>query len=232
MIYLTGDIHGDHDLAKLSPERFPEQASMTRDDLLIVLGDFGLLWRNDGAFRRLRRWWTERPYTVAWLDGNHENHDWIDHLPVSEWCGGRVHRVADNVVHLMRGELFTIADESFLVMGGALSVDKAWRTEGVSWWARELPSHAEGERLFANLAAAGGRVDHVLTHTCPRAVIEPMFHLTPLDDPTTNLLDELAVRAQFTDWWFGHWHADVDHGLFHCLYSSVRPLHPGCAQRP
>ena len=224
MIYLTGDVHGDHDLAKLSEERFPQQEQMTRDDLVVVLGDLGLLWHNDATYRRLRRWWTSRRFTMAWVDGNHENHAWLNRLPVETWRGGRVHRVADNVVHLMRGELFDLEGESFLVMGGAASVDRAWRTEGMSWWPEELPSHAEGERLFASLEAAGGRVDHVLTHTCPRRVIEPMFHLTPMDDPTTTLLDELADRAEFSDWWFGHWHTDVDHGQFHALYQRVLSL--------
>ena len=42
MIYITGDIHGDP--RRLSMECFPEQKEMTKDDYVIICGDFGLVW--------------------------------------------------------------------------------------------------------------------------------------------------------------------------------------------
>lgn len=44
MIYITGDIHGDIDIHKLTTQNFPQQRTMTKDDYLIICGDFGLLW--------------------------------------------------------------------------------------------------------------------------------------------------------------------------------------------
>lgn len=32
MIYITGDLHGDIDKAKLNTKNFPEQRKMTKDD--------------------------------------------------------------------------------------------------------------------------------------------------------------------------------------------------------
>lgn len=43
MIYLTGDTHIPIDIDKLSYKSFPEQKQLTRDNFIIVLGDFGLL---------------------------------------------------------------------------------------------------------------------------------------------------------------------------------------------
>ena len=48
MIYITGDCHGDW--KRFSSESFPEQKEMTRDDFVIVCGDFGI-WEDDKAER-------------------------------------------------------------------------------------------------------------------------------------------------------------------------------------
>ena len=44
MIFITGDIHGDP--RRLNTYCFPEQKEMTKDDFVIILGDFGLVWSN------------------------------------------------------------------------------------------------------------------------------------------------------------------------------------------
>ena len=40
MIYITGDCHGDW--RRFSSDCFPEQKEMTRNDYVIICGDFGL----------------------------------------------------------------------------------------------------------------------------------------------------------------------------------------------
>ena len=51
MILITGDIHGSHDIHKLSNKGNPDFKdifnSMTKDDYVIICGDFGLVWNND-----------------------------------------------------------------------------------------------------------------------------------------------------------------------------------------
>ena len=39
MIWATGDCHGNFE--RFRPEYFPEQAQMTKDDVVVVTGDFG-----------------------------------------------------------------------------------------------------------------------------------------------------------------------------------------------
>ena len=41
MIYITGDIHGSIDIAKILPENWNESEKLTRSDYLIICGDFG-----------------------------------------------------------------------------------------------------------------------------------------------------------------------------------------------
>ena len=42
MIFITGDIHGDP--SRFSADEFPAQDEMTREDYVIICGDFGMLW--------------------------------------------------------------------------------------------------------------------------------------------------------------------------------------------
>ena len=44
-IYVTGDIHAEPD--RFNTENFPEQKELTRDDYMIICGDFGLVWAED-----------------------------------------------------------------------------------------------------------------------------------------------------------------------------------------
>lgn len=224
MIYLTGDTHGQIDMFRLGSCNFGRR-NPTRDDYIIVLGDFGLLWHNDKTYRYLLNWLKQKPFTVLWLDGNHENHDWIDRLPVSKWHGGDVHKITDNVIHLMRGNVFTIEDNTFFVMGGAPSIDKERRIEGASWWAREEISREEAETALDNLEAVNGAVDYVLTHTCPRSLITPMFGCKNLlNSYTEAFLDEVAARVSCRKWYFGHWHVNKEYKRYHCLYEGIIPL--------
>lgn len=222
-IYLTGDTHCPLDVEKLNTKLFPAQKGMTREDFVIVLGDFGLLWHEDREYRWWKRWFEEKPFTLLWLDGNHENHDWIDSLPVSEWCGGKVHKISDNIIHLMRGQVFRIDDKDFFVFGGAASHDKEIRREGISWWSREEASWAEQNEGLDNLAKHGNSVDYILTHTCPDSLIRPMFGATPYPTPTGNYLDCIAETLnRYTRWFFGHWHTEKDYGKYSAMYNSVR----------
>ena len=45
-IYVTGDTHHDLDIGKLNKKNFPTQKSMTKNDYVIICGDFGGVWYN------------------------------------------------------------------------------------------------------------------------------------------------------------------------------------------
>ena len=221
MIYLTGDTHIPIDVGKLNTTLFPQQKEMTRSDVVIICGDFGLYWNKNKTHAFWRNWLRKKNFTVCWLDGNHENFDWIKELPEEEWCGGKVHR-DDNIIHLMRGEVYTIQDKKFLVMGGAGSIDKADRVQGISWWPEEEISYQDYERAAENIKRHYYSVDYVLTHTCPYDLIQPMFHLRPYgSNYSEKALQSLYTMLKFDTWFFGHWHEDKEYGKFRCLYNDV-----------
>ena len=45
-VYVCGDTHGTHTIHKLRNFRNGAGATLTKDDYVIVCGDFGLLWNN------------------------------------------------------------------------------------------------------------------------------------------------------------------------------------------
>lgn len=221
MIYLTGDTHIPIDIEKLNTKNFPKQKKLSRDDYVIVLGDFGLLWKKNKTYEYWKKWLEEKNFTTLWIDGNHENHAWVNSLPIESWNGGFIHRISENIIHLMRGQVFEIHGKTFFTCGGAASYDKAYRTEGISWWPEENIIYQECETAIDNLQKYNNTVDYILTHTCPQSLVIPMFNLSPITCPTGIFLDEVYKTVKFKDWYFGHWHEDKDFGNFHCLYDNI-----------
>ena len=127
MIYITGDTHG-HVIDRLSSLSFPEQNHMQGDDnYVIIAGDFGGIWERtmSGREEYLLKWLDKRPFTTLFVDGNHENFDRLYSYPVEEWNGGKVHRIRPTVIHLMRGQVFTLEGKKIFAFGGARSHDIA-----------------------------------------------------------------------------------------------------------
>ena len=211
MIYVTGDTHGTLDLDEVMDffELEVLVQELSKEDYLIILGDAGICW--DGG--RKDAWVKERlsslPVTVLWLDGNHENFDLIAEYPVTNWNGGKVQMIAPDIIHLMRGYVYTIEEKKFWVMGGGFSIDKGFRIENVSWWAAEMPNEEEYTRGTRELEKVGNRVDYILTHTAPRQVAEQLVDkLIPGEEELQYYLQMISEQVEFDEWYFGHWHMD------------------------
>ena len=220
MIFITGDIHGQLDLWKVTKRYWPKQQNLSHNDYLIVLGDFGLYWNRDKTYEYLQDFWQSRKFTVLWIDGNHENFPWIKTLSVSELFGGTVQRDS-NVIHLMRGQIYTIDNYKFFVMGGARSIDQAYRTEFVNWWREEEPSYSEQSLGLASLETSKWTVDFLLTHAAPRSIRGQMFPDMHGESNTESYLDRILEKVQFKHWYFGHYHEDKDQNNFGAMYNRV-----------
>lgn len=210
MIFITGDVHCPNDVKKLNTKSWPEQKNLTKDDYLIVLGDMGIVWDGSATDKYWQKWFNDKPFTTLFIDGNHENHDMLNQYKVEMWNGGRVHKIADSVFHLIRGEIFSIEGKSFFALGGAHSHDKIYRTEGVSWWKDEVPNLTELSKGMRNLNRRGRNVDIVLTHDVPTsigAMISDFFDSNDFGD----FLDAYILNGvNFSSWYAGHLHIDED----------------------
>lgn len=80
MIYISGDCHQNFE--RFSMSIFPEQKEMTKDDFVIICGDFGGVW-NKGEESK-------------------------EETMLMDWHGGKVHKIRPSVIHLMRSQVFEI----------------------------------------------------------------------------------------------------------------------------
>ena len=144
-IFITGDIHLNVDIKKLGFKNWPASRELDKEDTLIICGDAGFTWNDSNEVKYWCDWLEDRPYTVISVLGNHENYDLLRAIPITNWHGAKVHRVRPHVMYIENGEIFTINNQTFFCMGGATSVDKAYRKEGKSWWPQEIASYQEME---------------------------------------------------------------------------------------
>lgn len=226
MLYVTGDTHGNHSIGKLSTECFPQQNFLTRNNYVIIAGDFGLVFKGNSAEAQMLDWLQEKNFTTLFVDGNHENFGLLNSYPVEEWHGGKVHKIRPNVIHLMRGQVFTICGKTVFTFGGAKSIDKMYRTEGISWWPEELPSHAEQEEGLANLDKVDWKVDYVITHGCSsedHSAILAKHGLVEYDeyDTINKYLSEVKSRLTYKQWFCGHYHFDEVVNGVNFLYNNI-----------
>ena len=231
LLFITGDLHGGTFSGKLEPGVAPPALyECTKDDHLVVLGDFGLPWPGQPNNEENLRWLEERPWTTLFIDGNHENYAELAKLEPEPFLGGTAARLPSHpgIVHLLRGEVYEMDGLSVFCMGGASSVvDSDCRTGGVDWWPEELPGENELSRSRENLRDHGGSVSLVLTHDCSSRVLPRVVrHGPPARNRLNEWLDALEDEVGFRWWYFGHHHRDLRiDGRHACLFESV--VEPG-----
>ena len=221
MTYLVGDIHGKVDIKKI--ELWEQSVNPTRNDYLIVLGDFGAIWYGNWWDNELIDYWDSKPYRVLFIDGNHENHKALDTYPIIHWNGGHAHLIGNNILHLMRGEIFTIEGKTFFTMGGAASIDKYLRIEGKSWWPEEMPSWEEFENGVYNLSNVDYKVDYILSHTTDTHTLHLINNYYEQDELTQYLwFLKMECELNYKHHYFGHFHIDKTFGTHEtCLYDNI-----------
>jgi hypothetical protein len=233
VIFITGDCHADW--SKFSTDSFPEQKEMTRDDYVIVCGDFGV-WHPDNTEKWWLRWLSEKNFTLLFVDGNHENFDrlYSDEFEIVDFHGGKAHRICENVYHLMRGYVFELCGKKFFAFGGASSHDiqdgilepsdykstkelvndynkrtqrgEMLRINHISWWKQEMPSEDEMKFGLETLRNNGNKVDYIVSHCCPQEVASLFSHGFYKPDKLTDYFNTVARTTEFSKWFFGHYH--------------------------
>jgi DNA repair exonuclease SbcCD nuclease subunit len=250
VIYITGDCHKNFE--RFNTRAFPEQKEMTKDDYVIICGDFGGVW-NKGVESKeetmLMDWLDCKSFTTLFVEGNHENFDRLYDYPVEEWHGGKVHKIRPSVIHLMRGEVFNIEGKKFFAFGGASSHDikdgildpvedaekirkwnhdytKMFRINHVSWWKEELPNKEEMQNGWDNLSDSNYKVDYIITHSPCASTIALLGMGLYKQDILTKYLEEIRVKTEYDKWFFGHLH---DNRLINdkeiLLYEQIIRIH-------
>lgn len=225
-VFVTGDTHGTIDIDKVI--EFSKRPDLTSDDVLIICGDFGLVWSESQSEMEWRRWYSERPFTTLFIAGNHENYNLLNKLPHYNWNGITVRYVCNKVYHLMNG-IYTINNKKILAIGGAESHDKEWRVETVDWWEQELPSATQLGNLKNAINSSDKKFDAIITHCAPDWAQDLFGYTDYPQNRLTHFLDDVSNEVQYRNWYCGHYHNDIGAIIdgatkFTLLYNDVEQI--------
>ena len=203
-IIAIGDLHGDVSVL----DSLPAEAG----DIIIILGDAGFLFDGSKLEREEIKRLSKYPFLITFLDGNHDNLPLIESYPIESWMGGLVHRLSPSLLHLIRGNIYTINKKRYFVFGGGVSADKAMRREGFDYWKKELPSPEEYDFAWKNLLRHDGQVDYILCHTAPTDTVYTLRGSLkhPDEEPLNNFLMKVRRAAIYDRLLFGHFHRDLE----------------------
>ena len=180
-ILVAGDIH-----AKFS--QFREEIDKLKPDMVFSTGDFGF-WPGKYDIQGM---FESNKIPIYFCDGNHEDHEALsEHMEITE--------IATNVFYMPRGSVLTLPDgKRALFMGGARSIDRHYRTEGIDYFPEEELGF--DDILFLDDAE---KIDIVITHTKPTGID---IDMECDDDPSMEVLDEVFEMFHPAKWYFSHFH--------------------------
>jgi len=149
----------------------------------IQLGDMGFR----ESYRQLGECGVD-PTRHRFVPGNHDEYPHLPPHALGDWGPA------------------ALAGFGFFYVRGALSVDRAWRTEGMTWWPQEELTEEQGSEALSAYRSA--RPDIVLSHDCPASVLS-LFLTNPMKvdpSPTGALLQGLLEAHRPRMWVFAHHH--------------------------
>ena len=224
--FVTGDKHGKIE----EVWRFIKRFGLNEGDNIIVCGDMGIFWNKDqkDADYSMKKY---EEYcncvNLYWIDGNHENFDIINTWEKEE--NGLI-KNSKHIFYIPRGTIMNLNiggnTRSCLFMGGADSIDRMWRTEGISWWPQERITED-------NIKDIKGHFDYVFSHCCPYSIFNRnraflCMHGGEIRDITHEselMLNKMCDTIDFNMWFFGHYHINWKiEDKFQCLYSQFIEL--------
>lgn len=181
-------------------------------DTILHVGDFAYDMKGDFLWE-LNKKLNSLDMKLYWIEGNHDNHEILNRLPVDE-NGFNV--IGDSffnprIFHIPRGHRWEWSGVSFLGLGGAHSVDRPNRVKGLSWWEGEEISYKQ-----ASDAIDGGHADILLTHDSPDGADIPglsetshYFHpdQIALSDAHRKQLRTIVDAVQPSVLFAGHYHS-------------------------
>jgi hypothetical protein len=202
-ILIAGDWHGDTRHACKTVRR----AKAAGAEIIMQVGDFGM-WDHeiegfnylDGLNDECRK----NGIKVYFVAGNHENWDRLDWMEKNNPKTYQGHTVIrSHIRYTGRVKRWRMDDKWFQAVGGAVSIDKAGRKLGKSWWAQE----AVPESVVKGLENAGRVSDYLFTHDSPTCAPHKFRLKADLDSQMhRQLMDRVGRVVQPKLWFHGHYH--------------------------
>lgn len=207
IIAFAGDWHGNFPYTRKALNYSAKHGA----EVVVHVGDFGV-WSPYNYIQAVGDEAARLGLQVFFVDGNHEDHPWLNAQPIRE-DGFRV--LHDNVAHIPRGTVWTWDNVNFMGLGGAHSVDRQWRRDGVEWFREETLTYGQAFEAGSTVHD----IDIMITHDCPNRVDIPGIAGNPhgfppveiaLAEKHRELLGFVVDSVQPKILVHGHYHVNYD----------------------
>lgn len=170
-------------------------------------GDFG--WKFDPSYlEEMTNELERQELTLSFVDGNHEDFDYL----FKHW------KQRKRIWYMPRTTHFMLYGRTIFAMGGAHSIDKHYRTPGISWWPEEEISERD-----VQIALQAQKAEIVFAHDAP-LTCDLELEYGYKDDSNSNrnrealqlIVDHVQPKVLF----HGHYHKRItttDHNGVQCI---------------
>ena len=198
-VLLLGDIHGQFHVIKSFVHRIE-----LRDSLIIQVGDFGIGFcppQEVVETHSLNKCLHKFNNKLMVVRGNHCNPSFYKGKKRIDF-----NNLYSNIKLIEDGSTQNILGKKVLFIGGAISIDRLDRTEGVDYWTEEcvdtnLNSIESCDVIISHSCSkhfdVGGNINWYLRHD--KALQQDL-------DKEREILHEVAKIAKPKEWYFGHFH--------------------------
>lgn len=172
---------------------------------IIHVGDVGFMGKyRDEYVQFLDKLLTQYDINLYFIEGNHEDYNWLGTLPIDD---NNLGHVTNRIKHLPRGSQYLIQDKHYTFIGGGVSVDQNIRIKDKDWWAEEEVTPTQLVQ-YKQLAKTDVLVTHDGPSSCtlplPQTFFDPfLIHKSNLH---RNILEEIREALQPSIIVFGHYH--------------------------
>lgn len=222
-ILFLGDIHGRfikvmNDIKKYQFENI----------IIIQVGDFGIGFRptilEQKDLNELNNVLNEKNIDMFVIRGNHDNPKF--------WTEERV--VYSNIRLVKDYEVLDINQEKFLLVGGAYSIDRDERKEGVDFWNGDIYKDKDlywKDEIFAYIPLSVihlRNINYVVTHTAP--MIVPPYNskskkwgneVSNERIYMSNMFNDIRENNNIKKWFHGHFHESIKTNVFDTEFISL-----------
>jgi hypothetical protein len=185
LVAIAGDWHANRRWAVSQVRQICGRLHAESPKIILHAGDLGV-WRERRVYKFADRTY-ERPTYLEELtqlledndaelwfaDGNHEDHPYLGELAAAGEVG-EYGWITPRIRWLLRGSRWEWHGRTWLAVGGAVSVDRLLRKEGVSWFPQEEITDEQ-----EIVAVMDGPADVLLSHDSPSGCRLPLG--TPAD---------------------------------------------------
>lgn len=210
-IAFLGDVHADTAYLKKALKHCKQNGVQ----VVVQVGDMGIFGNYD---RTLCNVMSEFPdMKLLFIDGNHEDFSIIDSWDTD--CDDVFWLDDDKQVgYLPRGVAWMWQGKTFAAMGGAVSVDRKWRTAWFDWFPQERAGFLDYKNLLNNTAEwylEDIRIDYMITHDAPMSANIPLPNSN--NYPSNEIAESEIYRRDFMEplldlrprqWYHGHYHVN------------------------